>query len=244
MTSLMTSPLSPLGLGLMCKPPRPGATKTRLAASLGTSHAARLSRAFLQDCAHAALEAADLCQLKTMAFYRPADGAHELGEVLGPDWPLVHADAGDLGETMLNILRQLQGNCPAGALVMGADLPLISAADIAQAARCLREGDARSVVTIPSVDGGYCLIGVRSVDAAAPLFAPMAWSTSSVLDETLARAAASGLKPTVLPPQRDIDDINDLHWLRHKLKTVSHGAPATRAALAALEQTGADFLQR
>jgi rSAM/selenodomain-associated transferase 1 len=232
----MTEPLSPLGLGLMCKPPRPGATKTRLAATIGANLAARLSRAFLQDCAYAALEAADLCQLKPMAFFRPADGGAELGEVLGPDWPLVHADAGDLGATMLTVLRQLQDSCPAGALVMGADLPLISSADIAEAARCLRQGDARSVVTIPSVDGGYCLIGVCSVEAAAPLFAPMAWSTSSVLNETLARAVSSGLKLTMLQPQRDIDDINDLDWLREKLRTVSQGARATRAALAAVPQ--------
>jgi glycosyltransferase A (GT-A) superfamily protein (DUF2064 family) len=113
---------------------------------------------------------------------------------------------------------------------------LISSADIAEAARCLRQGDARSVVTIPSVDGGYCLIGVCSVEAAAPLFAPMAWSTSSVLNETLARAVSSGLKLTMLQPQRDIDDINDLDWLREKLRTVSQGARATRAALAAVPQ--------
>lgn len=231
--------LSPLGLGLMCKPPRPGETKTRLAASIGADLAARLSRAFLQDCAHAALEAADMCRLKPMAFYRPADGGNELAEVLGQGWPLVHADAGDLGATMLTILRQLQVSCPSGALVMGADLPLLSGADIAEAARCLRQGDTRSVVLIPSVDGGYCLIGVRSVEAAAPLFTPMAWSTSSVLDETLARAAKCGLKPTVLQPQRDIDDINDLHWLREKLQTDSNGAQATRAALAAVPQARA-----
>ena len=235
----MKEPLSPLGLGLMCKPPRPGATKTRLAASIGANLAARLSRAFLQDCAHAAREAAGQCNLKLMAFYRPADGCSELGEVLGPDWPLIHADAGDLGATMLTVLRQLEDTCPGGALIMGADLPLIASADISEAARCLRRGDARSVVMIPSVDGGYCLIGVRSVDTAAPMFAPMAWSTSSVLEETLARAAACGLTPTVLQPQRDIDDINDLDWLREKLRSVSHGAQATRAALAALPQTRA-----
>jgi len=234
----MTGLPSTLGLGLMCKPPRPGTTKTRLAASVGATLAARLSRAFLQDCAQAALEAADLFQLKTMAFYRPVDGGQEVGEVLGPDWPLVHADSGDLGATMLSVLRQLEERCPAGAMVMGADVPLISRTDIAAAAGCLRQGDERSVVIIPSVDGGYTLIGVRSAQIAAPLFAPMAWSTSAVLDVTLARAAASGLEATVLPPQRDIDDINDLDWLRDRLRTIPHGASATRLALAAMTGTG------
>lgn len=234
----MTGFPSTLGLGLMCKPPRPGTTKTRLAASVGATRAARLSRAFLQDCAQAALEAADLFQLKAMAFYRPADAGHEVAEVLGPRWPLVHADAGELGATMLDVLRQLLESCPAGAMIMGADVPLISGTDIVQAARCLRQGDERSLVIIPSVDGGYCLIGARSAQIAAPLFAPMAWSTSTVLDETLARAALTGLEATVLPPQRDIDDINDLEWLRDRLRTIPHGASATRLALAAMTGTG------
>lgn len=235
----MTGSLATLGLGLMCKPPRPGATKTRLAASVGATVAARLSRAFLADCAQVALEAADLCQLETIAFYRPADGGHDVGEVLGPGWPLVHADADDLGATMLDVLRQLLKISPAGAMIMGVDVPLISGADIMEAACSLREGDLHSVVIIPSVDGGYCLIGVRSPEIAAPLFAPMAWSTSTVLDETLARAAASGLKTTVLPPQRDIDDINDLDWLRERLRTMSDGAEATRVALAAMMEANA-----
>lgn len=235
----MTGSLAPLGLGLMCKPPRPGATKTRLAAAIGPVLAARLSRAFLEDCASAALEAANLCQLVTVAFYRPADGGNDVGEVLGPGWPLTHADAGDLGATMLHVLRSLLERCPAGAMIMGADVPLISGAAIADAAGCLREGDARSVVTIPSIDGGYCLIGVRSADVAAPLFAPMAWSTPAVLQETLARAAACGLTATVLPPQRDIDDVLDLAWLREALKTDPLGR-ASRAVLAELREQTVD----
>ena len=61
-----------IGLGLMCKPPRPGATKTRLARSVGSAQAARLSRAFLIDCASTARDAADRAGLATVAFYRPA----------------------------------------------------------------------------------------------------------------------------------------------------------------------------
>ncbi|MFY8144777.1 MAG: hypothetical protein ACOVMT_13060 [Caulobacter sp.] len=43
-----------IGLGLMCKPPRPGVTKTRLAAAIGPEAAATLSQAFLEDCARGA----------------------------------------------------------------------------------------------------------------------------------------------------------------------------------------------
>jgi hypothetical protein len=238
---LESNPHPPIGLGLMCKPPRPGATKTRLAAAIGADAAARLSRAFLQDCAAAARDAARQGALHPIAFHRPVDAADEIAAILGPGWPVVHADAGELGATMLQVLRHLLARCPDGAMVMGADVPLVTAEAIAGAARSLRAGDARSVTIMPSHDGGYCLIGVRCAQAAAPLFAPMeaplSWSTPAVLDETLRRARAHGLSATLLPRQRDIDEAADLDWLGRALATHPHAAPATRDALAALRHT-------
>jgi len=223
-----------IGLGLMCKPPRPGATKTRLARSVGDAAAARLSRAFLMDSARAAEDAARCAGLEMVAFYRPADAAAELAAILGPRWDLVHADAGDLGATLGAALGLLLARCPDGALLMGADVPLIGSAMIAAAARTLRGGGTRDVALVPSPDGGYCLIGARCAHAAAPLFAPMAWGGPDVLAETLRRADAHRLKMRLLAPVRDIDDGDDLAWLRAELKTRPDDAPATRAALAAL----------
>jgi rSAM/selenodomain-associated transferase 1 len=227
---------APIGFGLMCKPPRPGAAKTRLAAAVGPEPAARLARAFLEDCAAAAIAAARLQPLDLAAFFRPADASSEIGAILGPRWPLEFADAGDLGATMQDILARLLRSCPGGAIIMGADIPLITGNAIAAAARSLREGDDRRVVLIPSADGGYCLIGVRSLQAAAPLFAPTPWSTSGVLGETLRRAADAGLEVRTLPPQRDIDEAADLDWLRAKLASGGERAASTRSALAALAE--------
>jgi len=225
-----------IGLGLMCKPPRPGATKTRLARSIGNDAAARLSCAFLTDCARAAGDAAQCVGLDMVAFYRPADAVEELGAILGPRWELVHADAGDLGATLHEALTVLLARCPDGALLMGADVPLIGSATIAAAARILRDGGTRDVALVPSPDGGYCLIGVRCAQAAAPLFAPMAWGGPQVLAQTLRRAAAHRLKTRLLAPVRDIDDGDDLAWLRAELKTRPDDAPATRAALDELDR--------
>lgn len=230
----MSVTIEPIGLGLMCKPPRPGTTKTRLAAAIGAAAATRLSRAFLEDSAATALEAARSCGLHPMAFYRPVDAGDELAAILGPRWPLAFADAGELGATMHDVLRRLLAHCPEGAMVMGADVPAIRAEAIVAAAQALRDGDERSIAIIPSADGGYCLIGVRSVEAAAPLFAPMAWSTADVLGETERRAGQAGLRVTVLEPERDIDEIADLAWLREELARRLQAAPATRAALGSL----------
>ena len=224
-----------IGLGLMCKPPRPGVTKTRLAAAIGPEAAATLSQAFLEDCARAALEAAAEADLAPIAFHRPADAADELAAILGPRWPLAYADAGELGATMFDVLLRLLDLSPAGAMIMGADIPLISAQAIASAARALRESEAH-IVLIPSADGGYCLLGVRSLAAAAALCAPMAWSTPTVLQETLDRARAAGLTAQLLAVQRDIDEAADLDWLRAQLRAGAPGASATRIALADLEE--------
>jgi uncharacterized protein len=229
----------------MCKAPRSGSSKTRLSAALGADAAAALSRAFLEDCAGAGLAAARQSQAVAMAFYRPADAQEEIMALLGSGWTCAFCDHGDLGATMLAALGALLAKAADGAIIMGADIPLITPADILSAARALRAGGARRVVIIPSVDGGYCLIGIRSIAAAAPLFEPMAWSTPQVLRETLRRARQAKLDVTVLPPQRDIDDLADLDWLQAELRrqadearqtgATALGAAATRAALARLK---------
>jgi rSAM/selenodomain-associated transferase 1 len=225
---------SPVGLGLMCKPPRPGASKTRLAAAIGDEAAARLSAAFLRDAAAVCLDAAAEAGLDLLACYRPRGAEGELRAILGPRWPLRLADRGDLGASMLDVLRDLASRHASGAMVMGADAPLLGAHTIAAAASCLREGGDRSVVIVPAADGGYCLIGIRSAESAAPLFAPMAWSTSGVLAETLRRADAAGLRVKLLPEHRDIDEADDLHWLLGAMADHPGRCPATRSALAAL----------
>ena len=223
-----------IGLGLMAKPPRPGIVKTRLAAAIGDGPAADLAAAFLADGVAMIAAAAGPADLACAVFYRPADGAAEIATLVGQDWPMVFCDRGELGATMWEALSRLLARHPAGAMVMGADLPLVPPAVLGEAAEVLRRGDGRTVVVMPSADGGYGLIGVRSA-LAAPLFAPMAWSTAGVLAETLGRAEAQGLTVHLLPEQHDVDEPEDLGWLRAALAAAPGAAPATRAALARLD---------
>lgn len=223
-----------IGLGLMAKPPRPGIAKTRLAAAIGAAAAAELAAAFLADGAATVAAAAGPADLSCQVFYRPADAEEEIAALVGQDWPPVFCDRGELGATMWDVLSRLLAHHPAGAMVMGADLPLVPAEVLVAAAQALRRGDGRAVVVMPSADGGYGLIGVRSARA-APLFAPMAWSTPGVLPETLRRAEAAGLAVHLLPEQHDVDEPGDLAWLRQALAAEPGAAPATRAALARLD---------
>ncbi len=226
-----------VGVGLMCKPPRPGQSKTRLAAAIGDAAAATLSRAFLADTAATLRRAAASSALLTKAYYRPVDAGTEIAAVIGGDWPLAFCDAGDLGASMLEALGDLLSLAPAGAMIVGSDLPTLPESHIRAAAAHLRAADANTVVIGPSFDGGYYLIGVRSLAAAAPLLAPMAWSTRNVLAETRQRARRHGLRLVEIDCWHDVDEVGDLALIG---RDAAAPASATRAALERLGGLNAD----
>ena len=91
---------------------------------------------------------------------------------------------------------------------MGTDCPGLSTDLINEAARQLQAHDA---VIVPVADGGYSLIGLKLPCHA--LFTQMAWSTSTVAQETLQRMAALGLSVWQGPTLHDIDEPADLRHL-------------------------------
>lgn len=215
----------------MCKAPRPGLSKTRLAASIGFDAAAKIAKALLEDSASAPQRAAKECTLALTAYYRPIDGEAELRGVLGENWRYQFADAGDLGATMLSVFRELLALNPDGALIAGADVPLMSTRDIGAACAALRLMQRKGLVIQPTYDGGYCMIGVKCARAAEPLFAPLPWGSPVVYEATLDRARLHGFSITILPRQRDIDEIDDLAWLRDQLRGTPSACLHTRELL-------------
>jgi rSAM/selenodomain-associated transferase 1 len=224
---------TPIGIGLMCKPPRPGASKTRLAATLGADAAAGLARGFLVDTAAMLSRACATHGLVKKAYFRPADAEDEIAGIIGREWPLAFCDAGDLGASMREALEDLLRLAPAGAIIIGSDLPTLPERHIAEAAACLRAGDERTAVIGPSADGGYYLIGIRG-SAAAPLLEPMIWSTPDVLAETRRRAGRHGIRLVEVSAWYDIDEAGDLDRIADDAAGL---AVATRAALAKIRES-------
>ena len=100
-------------------------------------------------------------------------------------------------------LRVTGGEMAAFGELFGKDVRVVEQGDGDLGARMVRV-DAPAII----IDGGYYLIGL-----ARPmpfLFAEMEWSTETVFAETLARAAAQGIGPAVLPELDDIDTPGDL----------------------------------
>ena len=70
----------------------------------------------------------------------------------------------------------------------------------------------------PSADGGYWTLSVgagASLPLLDDLFEDIAWSTSTVLTETLARCARRGTPVDILPSCYDVDEPADLSRLFH-----------------------------
>jgi uncharacterized protein len=116
-----------------------------------------------------------------------------------PAWIRPHPQGpGDLGRRMTAVARRL----PHGPLVIiGSDIPGISAAMIARAFHLLGSCDA---VFGASPDGGYWLVGLRRRPRLITPFARVRWSSQHALEDTLAnlKGASIGFVNTL----EDVDD--------------------------------------
>lgn len=223
----------PIAIGVMCKAPRPGVSKTRLAQTTGADMAARLAGAFIRDVFHTISTAQLLSPIVPFAFYAPANARSEISALVPPTTRLHLQEGTDLGIVMFDALQAMLAICPAGAVLIGSDIPTLPSEILLQAMSSLRMHGER-VVFGPSFDGGYYLIGIKTASA-APLFAPMAWSGPLVMEETRSRARLHGLQQVDVEPWYDVDDAVGLVKLKATLAvTAVDVAPATRAVLASV----------
>lgn len=217
-------------LGMFVKNPEPGRVKTRLAKAIGDSAAAQLYRGFVADLiprfrstgtrrvlAYSPAEAA--CR---EFFTQQSAGSYEL-------WP---QPITGLGTRMRQFFEAFG---PEPVVLIGSDSPTLPAGFPDVAFAMLKHAD---VVLGPATDGGLYLIGLNQQRRAWPIFDDIDWSTSRVLDQVMRRLVELEARVEVLPPWYDIDEPNDLSFLRGHLSAIRvskeasvYDAPATRAAL-------------
>ncbi len=193
--------MSPNALLLLIKNPIPGKTKTRLAEDVGDEMALKMYHAL---CDWTRDQALALPATERYLFYS--------NEVLEQDaWPndafhkrLQHP--GDLGERILAGFELAFAARHERVIIIGSDCPGITTDYLQQAFAALEQTD---VVIGPALDGGYTLLGMRSL--VPSLFTEVAWSTEAVLPTTLERAEAAGKSITQLSPLSDVDYLAD--WL-------------------------------
>lgn len=181
-------------VALFARYPAPGQAKTRLIPALGPDGAARVHR-LLVERTLATIGASGLPFAVHCTGAPLADFAAWLGDV-----ELVEQGEGDLGARLTRVA--------APAILLGADVPDLTAAHLTTAARALEQNE---VVIGPAADGGYYLLGFTQ--PVPFLFTAMPWGTAQVLDETLARLSQRQIAPQLLDVLADCDRPEDLaHW--------------------------------
>ena len=179
--------------------PVKGKVKTRLAASTNEDFALNVYRKLRERTRLAAFESgADLAVYYT-------DYLPENDIFYGSRTQTFLQKGRDLGSRMLNAFTQGFSDSYQRIILVGTDCPDLTGELLSEAFELLLH---KSALLGPATDGGYYLIGMRSL--LPELFIGKQWSTSTVCREAIAVLKHHSVDYSLLPTLPDIDTIEDL----------------------------------
>lgn len=185
-------------LVVMLKEPRPGRVKTRLGRDLGMTTAAWWFRHQVRGLLR---RVRDKRWNVVLAVSPDREGM--LSRAWPADLPRIPQGRGDLGDRMGRVFRTMP---PGPVAIIGADIPGVNRARIAEAFAALGDHEA---VFGPAPDGGYWLIGMkRAAPVPGTMFNGVRWSSEHALADTMASLA--GLRIVQVATLRDVDTVADL----------------------------------
>jgi hypothetical protein len=184
---------------IFARAPRLGGAKRRLAAGIGAVPALRFYR---NQLARITREAANIRGATTYLAITPDRARFPSA----PRLPILNQGAGNLGTRMHRAFARFRRR---HVILIGADIPHLTATHLRQAIRALKHHHAAFG---PAEDGGYYLIAMAARRPTRP-FAAIRWSTQHALADTTRNFAH--LRTATLPTLPDIDTVADFH--RHNL---------------------------
>ncbi len=186
----------------MVREPLLGRVKTRLAAEIGAAASLRFYRG---------VSGSLIRRLAYDRRWRAVLAVTPDRKACSRFWPRgvrrVAQGGGDLGARMERLLRG-QGHRP--VVLIGSDIPEVSAAHIAEAFRLLKRNEA---VFGPAADGGFWLIGLNPLPHLPGLFDGVRWSTPHALGDTLNNL--SDRKVAFAAALTDVDEISSYRRVGH-----------------------------
>jgi glycosyltransferase A (GT-A) superfamily protein (DUF2064 family) len=222
MTSQALVATRPRGLlALMAKAPRPGHSKTRLAADLDPATAAGFWAACLRDTGARIRQSAAAADLDVVAMTPSDEDAREVRRLTG--MPAVAQRTPGLGHALLEV-SELPGPFTVAICGDAPTLPVERVLDAVAALRCSPS------VLGPDEDGGYYLVGLRRgfpIERRRSAYLEARLGSGSVLEHT--RAALRD--PVLIGPCPDVDSGDALRRLAAELAGNPAAAPAVAAWL-------------
>jgi rSAM/selenodomain-associated transferase 1 len=198
---------------LFIKYPVLGHVKTRIAETLGDDFAFGLYKSLLAD-------VSDLIRqinAEAIIAYSGPEGV-TFDQFSGI--PCIPQRGNNIGERMYNsffdIFPSVDGKC----LLIGGDIPGITAEILDEGYDILERAD---IVLGPTTDGGYYCVGLKQGCLKSTIFQDMPWGTSLVFTETISRITEEGLSWVSLPVLSDLDKIDDLkRFYNNSINESSH----------------------
>lgn len=181
--------------------PEAGRVKTRLAAEVGPEAALRV---YVRLAEHT-LREARAAGAAVRVHFTPAGAEDAVRRWLGEGVAYLPQAEGGLGERMRRAFEEAFAAGHGRVVIVGSDLPGLSAGLLRQALALLERNEA---VLGPAADGGYYLLGLRR--AVPEAFQGIPWSTGEVLARTVERLRAAGVEPVLLETLGDVDEAEDL----------------------------------
>lgn len=194
---------------LMTRIPIPGKTKTRLMDLLTGDECAGLHLAFLKDLMTTFTELKDIDVIMT---YTPEDSFFILEDMIPESIESFPQKGEDLGERMFNAIDGVLQKGYKKVVLIGSDIPDLSAKDIQTSFQVL---DNHDIVFGPTYDGGYYLVGMKTPHEEI-FHIPKKWGGKSVLESTIDIGNEQQLTIGLSPKYRDIDTKEDLLQFERK----------------------------
>ncbi len=185
---------------IFIKNPELGKAKTRLAATIGDEKALEVYKQLLN---HTRITVKQVNANRQVHYSSFIDDNDEWNT--GFFERKLQNQSLDLGVRMASAFTSAFAEGNSSVLIIGSDLPHLSAELIEEGFDQLQKND---VVIGPSDDGGYYLLGMNSMHNT--LFENKKWSTNSVLKETIESVEELNLGYHLLPSLFDVDTEADL----------------------------------
>lgn len=189
------------------KYPAAGKVKTRLAESIGPERAAALYRDLAEDNFNKILSLQGEGKSLRILF-DPPEAESLFRDWLGKDHLFRPQASGGLGDRLWEGFREGFGEGATRVIAVGSDTIGLEASILREASTQLADAD---IVLGPARDGGYYLIGCNQPRES--LFKDIPWSTSAVLDSTLAVIRRENLSCRLLAEREDLDRAENLKSL-------------------------------
>ncbi len=184
--------------------PEVGKVKTRLIPALGPAGAAALQKQLTEQTLDEARRYALQTDTQVVFCHEGGHRKKILRWLNIKDDDCSQQASGDLGVRMLVAMGDAFRRGAKRVVLLGTDIPDVRADVLHQAFDRLTHHE---LVLGPSTDGGYWLIGMSRPEN---LFDGIAWSTPTVLEQTMSLAKRKAMRASLLDPLTDVDTPEDL----------------------------------